>query len=288
MKSYKQNKKCTLSKYFSWYLQLNRSCDLNKCYYIEKTPIYARTPWIPIIYSNMMPKVKLITIIRNPINHIWSNVFAFTAKGRSKSNIKKGLNYIEHWIIDQIKESFSFNKLSKICKDINIKWNQLKNEDKELRHSILIKNEYKQYVVEYLKLKFVSPRDINRGTRQQMFIWAPVLLPNFLIGLLSYEYELGIYNHFKMIQFEYIYSNTADAMSQIRCWISGICGIDDQEKHYLFQTVERTNPASKNNTFSTWYQQQIHQLFDDCSQILLNILLIDRRDLLIGDWITWN
>ena len=288
MKSYHENKRCTVEKYHWWYEKLNVSSCGNltstHCYFIEKTPIYSRTPWIPIIYSNMMPKVKLITIIRNPLNHIWSNAFAFSS--RDGHEISK----TEYWIIDHFNKTYSFNKLTKMCYDINIKWHRLNESkiSKNVRHAILMKTDYKLFVIEYLKLKFVSPRDINRETRQAMFEWAPFLLPNILIGLLSYEQELGIYEQFKLIQFEYIYSDTANAMSNVRCWMMGICGNDDKEKDYLFEKIEKTNHATKNNTFSEWYDNQIHTIFGPCNETLMNLLLIDRRDLLIGEWLDWT
>ena len=145
---------------------------------------------------------------------------------------------------------------------------------------------YKQFVVEYLK-EFV--KRMHKSTRLHIFIHAPFLLPTLLIGLLSYEQELGIYDHFKVIQFEYMYSDTPNAMSAIRCWITRICGDDDDEKDYLFDRVEKANSAApKNKTFSKWYENQIHRLFDPCTESMLNLVLKDRRDLLIGDWYSWQ
>lgn len=279
-----KNNKCNIKKYQSHYFEINSTkCqNITKCFWIEKCPIYSRTPWIPIIYANLLPKTKLITIIRNPINHLWSNILAFT--NLQTTNV----SLIEHWIIDEFKhKTFSFTALTEKCININNKYNDLLLNDE--RHSILMKTEYKLFVIKYLKLRFVEPKDIEPTPKNQLWKWSSFLLPNFLIGLLIYESELNIYNQFKIIQFEYIYKYTSDAMSNINCWITGICGKYDLEKDYLFKTVQHTNPAasSKSWTFTNKFANEIHKIFTPCNQTLINLILNDRRDLLIGDWINW-
>ncbi len=259
-----------------------------------------------------------ITILRNPVNLVWSNVFAF--KSQPNPGSEQEVHAVEQWIIEQFDSTDSFNVLSERCSAMNLEWNTLQNRESmngDQRHNFMVQRSYRGFVAEYLRLKFVAPRTVNDRPRQHIFKWAPLLIPNLLIGLIAFEQELGIYGHFKVVQFEYIYSDTADAMSNIRCWITGSCGADDVEKQHLFETVDRRNSAvPSNTTFTGWFDaevfmyfhslfsnqsvktcfeflqrfatNQIKRVFGQCTEATIDLVLRDRVDLLIGDWIPWK
>lgn len=284
MQSFPENRKCTVDRYRSWYFALNRTCNISQCFYIEKTPIYSRTPWLPVLYANLMPMVKLITILRNPVHLVWSNVFAF--KSQKSPHSKEEVDVVEKWIIEQFDQTASFQTLSGLCSAVHSEWTTLSTTTStttDQRHHMMMQRAYRHFVAEYLRLKFVAPRDVNERPRQHIFKWAPLLTPNLLIGLFAFEHELGIYGHFKVIQFEYIYSDTANAMSQIRCWMTGSCGADDVEKDYLFRSVDRANSAApRNTTFTKRFESEIKRVFGPCTEVMVDVVL------LIGEWINWG
>eukprot|EP01084_Bolivina_argentea_P281960 482533_1 len=108
------------------------------CYLIEKAPCYANTPWIPILYANLMPKIKLLNIIRNPSTHILSATYAFNG-GVNKMNI----SVVKYNIINKLKKLNEFKNMSIECMNINKEWELLKNKDAMNRYLIMKERIYK-------------------------------------------------------------------------------------------------------------------------------------------------
>ena len=61
--------------------------DLPECWLIEKTPHYSWRPFISILVSNLLPKTRYLTILRDPAPHVWSNYFHFGGGSAEKMQL---------------------------------------------------------------------------------------------------------------------------------------------------------------------------------------------------------
>ena len=179
----------------------------------------------------------------------------------------------------------------------------------------MMRDEYKTLIVEYLKRRYIEPRDImDRNTKSGLskVIWSTYIVPVLFAGLFAYD-EVFIENdwnkwdpnkneilNYKYIQFEWLWSDTLDSIRIIKCWMTQGFRMNNDKCEYerddiinqqLFGEIrEKPYKANSKSTskYSQWYIDEIKQIFDPCTNLITNVLLKDRPNLLIGQWLKWN
>ena len=56
---------------------MEQAQGMEYCWFIENSPSYSWHPFVPILISNLLPNTRYLTILRNPVHHVWSNYFHF-------------------------------------------------------------------------------------------------------------------------------------------------------------------------------------------------------------------
>ena len=287
--NHQSNEHCNAKAFETTYQQFmnNTKCQ-NQCLFFEKAPAYARRPMVPIFVANLLPKTKYLTILRNPITHIWSNYFHFGG-AKTYKNDSKGR---EEGVIKLFNNVSSVHYLNGIMVEILIRYQALNHLNKGERHKMM-KVHYMRLIVEYLRRKYISPKDVEPMNDQKgsKVVWATYYLPVLLIGMFANN-EVHQTSNYKWIQFEWLWHYPLDSMRTIKCWITGDdkeCGIkrDYPQNIELFSIVNRTNHKAT-AAFTDYYIQEIKALFIPHTNLLTKALLRDRSDLLIGQWKKWK
>ena len=282
---------------------------IDYCFFFEKAPGYIRSPFVTIWIANLLKKTKYLTILRNPINHVWSNYFHFGG-GKHKKWNKLGNNAREKYIINAFNNISSIDYLNNICININIKYIKIKQIAKNGKERYLLMREYyKLLIIEYFKRRYIKPKDIMKKSKIAKTIWSSYIVPILFIGIFVND-QVFINNkwnewdpisneiilNYKYIQFEWLWNNTLDSMRLLKCWITKGFRINnnkceykrnDKENKKLFYQIKKTNSKAKIG-YSSWYKQEIINIFTPCTQILLNIIINDRPNLVIGEWLKWE
>jgi len=180
----------------------------------------------------------------------------------------------------------------------------------------------KRLVIEYFRRRFVvkdyemvkdshggySKEEQQAGTKM---IWSPFHFPILMMGMLVND-EVFIENgmgwnewspmenemvNYKWIQFEYLHRNTLDSVRTIRCWMSQGLRIDNTHceferdeflNDWMFSNVRIRKSKGGGIPFSDWYSQEIGKLFTPCSEMVVNGILSDRPQMLLGQWTKWE
>ena len=288
----------------------NKSCQhpnttnmSNYCYLIEKGPVYARSPWVGMIFVYLMPNVKLLTIVRNPLKQIVSALYAFP--DNVDLNGMASMNATYRWLIAQFHDDFVFMNLSRMCSQLNAQWNGLSQTHSAKQRYLKMSGEYRMFLGNYLRNRFVDPMFL-REPRTQMFKWSGFLLPSLLSTLLAWEERIGHafmikkwnpmgdddeFNQAKYIQFEWMFANMDSAMQMVRCWMmdkKNGCD-DDDGQQIIFGKVEKTNSFRSQETRqeNEYYQNEMNKLWNPCNEAMFNIIRRDRPQLLLGGWKEW-
>ena len=301
-KDAKNKKNCVHPRYHSDHDTVEHDQDMYKqakyCYLIEKGPSYLNSPWVAAIYSLLLPRIKVIGLIRNPVNHVWSNYWAFgQIRDENDAHFESDISKIEKYILDKFMHSFSFNALRDFCIEMNVGYKQLNLSSKSVtdndwnmeRYNRMRDEYYLNFMGLYLKLRFIEPMDILIGLRDDGFIWFPLQIIHLLFWLNSYD-EHGIYNNLKIIQSEYFFGNINLARNEVRCWLSNgyECGYQEilESLNIDNQSVPK-NHANYNQRPSDNFVHSFLELFHPFNEALYN-LLHDRPEILIGKWIQWH
>merc|ERR1712079_791681 len=187
-------------------------------------------------------------------------------------------------------------------------WEGSDTVDRKERY-LMMKEHYKEIVMEYFKRRFIAPKDIMADGQEQegsKIIWSSYHVPVMIIGMMVNDevfIERGIgWNqwdpilnemvNYKWIQFEWLWGDTLDSMRMIRCWMSE--GLRIQSEHCEFQrddpsNIERFQNINKsasygdsNHLFSDRFIVEITKIFNPCFDLVVNRILEDRPNLLLG------
>ena len=273
------------------------------CYFIETAQTYLRSPLIPIIYAMNMPKTKLLGIIRNPVSMWWSWGWHFHKKYINKK-YNKYENKSQSYLIEKMERYLTkefikpgigthivdvrraFDELSSEC-------NKMNDYDAFNSYDEKFDKFYRNYMGLYLKLKFVNgwiePR-VRREPDAMMF--SALIFPTMLFWIHAYDEVYGRYsswNQVRFIQFEWLYDDKSSgkAFNMIYCWITYDkykCPFTNDNRFEV--NVLRENKRSIGE-YSNNYSIVVQDLYRDCNHALQNILLKERPNLLIGEWIDW-
>eukprot|EP01083_Nonionella_stella_P028374 78145_1 len=279
------------------------------CYLIEKGPVYSRAPRVGIYYAYWMPKIKLITIIRNPLKQIVSSIFAFPEVGFRPEHRPMIETY--YTLVTRFQSDEAFMNFSAMCSDLNGRWNQLELDGESGRDRYLrMRKEYRNFLVIYYWKRYVEQLFMV-DPRMGIFKWSGFILPSLLTAWTAWDEVKGetfmenewdplgnneVYQS-KVIQFEWMFDNIAKAMKEIKCWMMDIrtdagCDdeIDDKENEKLFENVEHlnVNRPSSWKEYNEYYESNMQRLWNPCNMALQNIVLRDRPQLLLGGWQDWN
>ena len=79
---------------------------------------------VPILVANLLPKTRYLTILRNPITHVWSNYFHFggAKKFKNDSTAKR-----EEQVIGYFQNVSSIHYLNGIMNEILIDYEALRH-----------------------------------------------------------------------------------------------------------------------------------------------------------------
>eukprot|EP01084_Bolivina_argentea_P281959 482532_1 len=280
-----RNEACWKHKQCMFPMIDNDNNSNNYCYLIEKAPFYSQHPWIPIVYANILPRVKLLTIVRNPVSHILSAAYAY-----KPIKDRKNMSLVMENIINELEHLTAFNNLSIECVKINNKWNTLKDKDPMERY-LNMKFIYKTFIVQFMWEKYVNLHVNN----SMIYGWSAFVFPTILTAFIAYDELKNNYINYKIIQFEWMYSDDkhiAGLMKSIYCWVMNIneseCSpiIDTDQNIKLFEMIGKYNHVTPNINVNDYYYQyyanKIHLLFDSCNEALLN--LMHDRNLMFGEW----
>ena len=104
--------------------------------------------------------------------------------------------------------------------------------------------------------------------------------------------------NYKWTQFEWLWGDTLDSMRMIRCWMSeGLriqnehCEIqrDDPLNIEMFQNINKSaSYGDSNHLFSDRFIVEIRKIFNPCFDLVVNRILEDRPNLLLGEWTEWE
>lgn len=227
--------------------------------------------------------------------------------------------------MDRFKSNVVVQDLNKMCSNISAISKEMAIIDRKEKY-MAMRGHYKEMVIEYFRRRFVvKDYEMPNNTECTMggneddllcvsgtkMVWSPFHYPILLIGMLVNDevfIDRGVgWNewdpmsnemlNYRMMQFEYIWGNTLDSMRFIRCWMSQGLRIDND--HCEFRRNDTFNidkftgslhMKSKGGStpFSDWYANEIKNIFTPCSDLIVNGILYDRPNLLLGEWMKWK
>ena len=216
-------------------------------------------------------------------------------------------------MVHKFKRIPSIPVINDLCSKISGIWRSSDIEDRKERY-MAMRGHYKEIVIEYFKRRFISPKDIMAPYAEQdgsKMIWATYHVPVLVIGMMvndevAIEHGMGwdqwdpLSNellNYRWIQFEWLWGDTLDSMRMIRCWMTeGLridnsrCEIerDDPLNIEMFPNINKTNSKVGSSTFSKWYSGKIKKMFNPCFDLVVNVILQDRPQLLLGEWTEWE
>ena len=247
----------------------------------------------------LMPQIKLLTIVRNPLQQIMSALFAFPTGTDWEAMT---MNETHKWLIDQFRTDSAFMNFSAMCTHLNTKWNALSDESAKKRY-LKMRGEYRKFLSVYFWNRFVDPMFLE-WPRFEMFKWSGFIFPSMLTSLLSWDEAMGDdfmrnewdplganeYAQSRWIQFEWMFDSVDEAMRSVRCWMMESENECQGEKKLKFGKVERTNSfrSIKTRQQSEYYRTQMAKLWSPCNTAMLNIIRRDRPKLMLGEWKEWN
>ena len=137
---------------------------------------------------------------------------------------------------------------------------------------------------------------IQKGTK---VVWSTYYLPALLIGLFVNDeiYKNNLSFNYKWIQFEWLWSDTLDSMRTIKCWMTHGYRINNNKCEFqkydiinkkLFNHITKTHSFGSKAPFTDYYINEIVKIFTPFHNLLVNALLNDRPNVLIGHWQKWD
>eukprot|EP01084_Bolivina_argentea_P242202 406386_1 len=275
------------------YCAKNQIIDINiknkYCYFIESSPSYLRNPLIGIMYAMNMPRIKLLGIIRNPVNMWWSWCWHYYSHLFDKT--ENGLQKLERWVFNVKLHAYPetlipFEKLRTECKRINI---GSQNMDYNEKFEIF----YRDFMALYLKLRFID-ETIEPHVRREpdAMIYSTLIFPTFLFWIQSFDEIYGRnfnneWNNLRFVQFEWLYANKKESFNMIHCWVVyGVYNCPFKHSN-SFDNVLRLERQAY-GSYSDYWSESVQKLYVDCNHALQSVLLKDRPGLLIGEWIDWG
>eukprot|EP01083_Nonionella_stella_P070187 187667_1 len=262
---------------------------LKYCHFIESSPTYIRNPLVGVMYAMNMPSVKLLGIIRNPVNMWWSYSWHYFSHLVSKT--RDGVSKMEQWIFNSKLNARpqiwpAFKQLTGGCASINSKSKGMDYKHKFARF-------YREYMALYLKLKLVD-KHIEPKVRREpdAMLYSALIFPTLLFWIEAYDEVYGRnieneWNNLRFVQFEWLYSNQKESFNMIHCWITyGVyeCPFTTDN---TFENVLRKEHKSYGNYSDVW-KGKVQSMYVDCNHAMQSVLLVERPNLLIGSWLDWK
>ena len=130
--------------------------------------------------------------------HVWSNNFHFGAAKRKRT----ADNYRETFVVEIFNAIPSISYLDGVCEDIKNVYDDMKRStevDERKQRYMAMRQHYKRLVAEYMRRRWVSPKDVMAPTHQQKLskvIWATYHVPVLFVGMLVND-DRGVYRERK-------------------------------------------------------------------------------------------
>ena len=262
--------------------------NLEYCYFVESAPSYIRNPLIGIMYAMNMPKTKLLGIIRNPVNMLWSWAWHYYSHLFEKTD--KGKIKMEKWLLNTKMYAYpqvfkAFKQLTKECKIINTASNEM-DVDYQTRFKLF----YRKLMGLYLRLKFVD-KMIEPHVRREpdAMLFSALIFPTFLFWIHAFDeiYGQNEWNNLRFVQFEWLYSNQMESFNIIHCWIKYGHYDCKHRKDVTFSKVLKKE-AKAYGVYTDYFKHEVQKMYVDCNHELHKVLVLDRPNLLIGEWMNWQ
>ena len=298
------------------------------CWLIEKDVTKSRRAYlIAPIYANLLPKTKVLMIVREPIAQMISFVTK-TSNLNSKHIVhSKYKSDVAAWMYKYYIQDIVYSKIRQGCKDLfenltQLNTSQLKKElTVNFLNSKMIKNFFKLYLYYGAALDSL---DIMEGNRQDKSFSTTVHIAPFLLFIYSYDEVFGYnnYSNFRLIQHEWLYSNLFQGLVTIKCWLQtnkeiklDVDNMDNYNTMYMymydecheifFDSKEYYNEMKKyfvdkktmdykinsktpiGYRINEEYEQKLIQFYKPMVQLLIFVVK-QRHELLLGQWNEWN
>lgn len=228
------------------------------CWYIEKTPSYSRSCiYVAPIYANLYPKIKLLLLVRDPVNQLIS----FNSYDDTSSNIDTNIS-TEAKIYNYYKTNLNFYKIRKLCNIVLNKMKHLTGNNNETKISKIgskkktndignisewnniLRYFMTQYLYNAMVKHSINTRDIS--DRLGLSLAATMHVTSLIFYIYAYDeaFGFGNWNQFRIMQYEWIFdkntfaensSNVFNALAIIKCWLQMDISIqfdtDDSSDH---------------------------------------------------------
>ena len=213
-------------------------------------------------------------------------------------------------MVQQFHSDAAFMNFSAMCTELNRQWETLRSDGKTPRDRYLgMMDEYRTFLVAYLYRRFVNEEFMTQP-RMDIHKWSALLLPSTLSTLVAWEEVKGMefmrnewdpmgdteFYENRYIQFEWMYGNLNEAMKLVRCWMMDLKDGTECDagmkltQQGLFDGVGLSNSDRANSTRmeDKGYREGMQPLWEPCNLAMQHIVLEDRPQLLLGEWVDWN
>ena len=220
--------------------------------------------------------------------HYYDHLFKRTEQGKKQM---EAWIFTKKLISSKHKTLNAFANLSAECKVIN-------QESKDMNYNEKFEDFYRDYMGLYLKLRFIDGM-IEPLTRIEpdTMLYSALIFPTILFWIQAFDEVYGRsfgvdkierWNGLRFIQFEWMYANQRKSFNMIHCWIVyGKYDCNEFKDDDTFETVLRKERRSFGEPSKSW-NEKVWGMYKDCSHSLQDILLKDRPNLLMGQWIDWE
>ena len=278
------------------------------CYFIEKGPSQCRAARVPILYANLVPRAKLILIIRNPAYHVMSATVAFGPRHNQETPTER-----KRMVIQRIAATRGFMNLTAMCRMINTRWGELEADGvRGAERWWKMKRYYKEFLVVYFRRRLVGKPGTSDIGRPRKTILVSFTFPEFLVAVFAYDEVLGNMvpvpgrdlveiTSYRVVQFEWLYEDVGRSMKVIKCWMMDLdeaeCDehLPDDDNMRWFkhgagagsgggggEKLNHIRNASLIHGYYKWYDDRIKELYGPCIESMKQIVLYDRPELLLG------
>ncbi|ETO23031.1 hypothetical protein RFI_14156 [Reticulomyxa filosa] len=253
------------------------------CFLIQKSPSYSRSPLIAPIFAKYLPQIRLIMVLRNPMLQMWSAAWHF-----SKRSCKTSLLDRKSDLSDEEMENCLLRRLHKKYYPQTITLRKVCGEYVE---DTLV--DEREAMGVFLFEKFVNYQ-IEPHVRGSVELWSNQYFFHVLFYIHS-ALEFNLLNQFKMIQFEWLYSDWKQHFRLLHCWfVSGQHLISNNSddcltvhsQYYPIHQEKHANAKSQGKP-SNEMEAQFRQFYKPCTQALYKVIT-KYSYMFLGEWLDWG
>ena len=295
------------------------SDNKQKCIFIDKSPSYTGRPLTPsIVLATKFATVKGIFLVRNPIDLIWSYTFNFDKQMKQlwRSKDQEREEYLTQYL---------HNLQSEYYEDGNINIFNLRNECINYNFNENMFDWQSFFVKLMLCTRVYCVHGCMGESSSKMILKQSFFQSMIFIPIMSYIYVydtiygFGGWNQIKILQSEWIFDNEnlVEAVLLVRCWIHGDKKEYNYYNYYDKKQCLKYNSKTKKIIGKEYYNQVLSKLknkqhtkankktqsklennstlvqsliefFAPCVRATNQLLLKNRKNLLIGGWVDWN